>query len=243
MQKEIKAITKARKRARIAVILEQFRGLKFIAGIKANGKRNHIGAVLDNHGELQNNRDDIVNVFADFYADLYRTRECNSPPHFVLNDIVSERISLDDVRKQLHAMASRKAADSKGIVAELLKHSSDKLLEAIALLFEDVVKPQAMPPESWKQTRLKVLFKKGDPRNVENYRPISVLPILYKLFSKVICAKIRVILDRAQSVDQGGFRSGFACDDHLFALTLLSEKCSEFRLPLWTIYSRLQEGI
>ena len=42
-------------------------------------------------------------------------------------------------------------------------------------------------------------------------------------------------LQRAQSVDQAGFRAGYSCDDHLFVLTLLSELFAEFRKPLWMV--------
>ena len=40
-------------------------------------------------------------------------------------------------------------------------------------------------------------------------------------------------MGRAQTVDQAGFRSGFACDDHLLAVTLLIEICNEHNIPLW----------
>jgi hypothetical protein len=57
---------------------------------------------------------------------------------------------------------------------------------------------------------------------------------LYKVFSKVLCGRIKEQLIAQQSHDQAGFRPGFSCDDHLFAITLLAEKCNEFNLPLWT---------
>jgi len=109
------------------------------------------------------------------------------------------------------------------------------MLHMLAEVFSDVLKVDAETPESWKQTRMKVLFKKGDPRQAENYRPISILPIIYKLFSKVLCGKVRDILLAAQSVDQAGFRSGFSCDDHLFTIALLVEMHGEYRLPLWVV--------
>ena len=74
-------------------------------------------------------------------------------------------------------MANRKSADTRGVVVELLKHSSEHMLDIIAQLFTDVLRMDAETPESWKETRLKVLFKKGDPRKADNYRPITMLPI------------------------------------------------------------------
>jgi retron-type reverse transcriptase len=38
---------------------------------------------------------------------------------------------------------------------------------------------------------------------------------------------------RAHCYDQAGFRSGYNCDDHLFTITIIAEKCAEFGIPLW----------
>jgi hypothetical protein len=88
-------------------------------------------------------------------------------------------------------------------------------------LFTDVLDPEGAPPDSWKQTRLKVLLKKGDIHDPVNYRPISMLPILYKVFSRLLLARIGAILDTAQPVDQASFRAGFGCEDHLFTIEII----------------------
>eukprot|EP00973_Karenia_brevis_P069286 9634425-Karenia_brevis.AAC.1 len=60
-----------------------------------------------------------------------------------------------------------------------------------------------------------------------------MLPILYKLFSRVLFSRIREQLDRAQSVDQAGFRSGFSCEDNLHAIVLLIEASLEYNTAVW----------
>ena len=89
----------------------------------------------------------------------------------------------------------------------------------VAQLFTDIMDPSAQIPADWKETRLKVLFKKGDPQMPDNYRPIPILPILHRLLSKLLCARVEDILVAEQSIDQAGLRPGYSCDDHLFALT------------------------
>ena len=190
----------------------------------------------DTDGELKTDRQDIADVFADFYADLYASRELSAverTPTEVNHEF--NAISPEEINDQLKLMANGKGADSKGVVVELLKHSSDKFIQLVADVFTDLLKPDAQIPSQWKSTCLKVLFKKGDAKMPENYRPIAVIPILYKLFSKVICARVNGILMASQSVDQAGFRSGFSCEDHLFVLTLLAEMFHEFQRPLWIV--------
>ena len=77
-----------------------------------------------------------------------------------------------------------------------------------------------------------MLLKKGDPQLPENYRPIAIVPILYMLFSRIIGARIKDILLEAQTVDQAGFRPGFSCDDHSFAISAVAGKLNEFNQPL-----------
>ena len=121
------------------------------------------------------------------------------------------------------------------MVVELLKASGDDFLWIISQVFTDILNPLADVPSYWQKTKLKVLFKKGDPQCPDNYRPISILPILYKLFSKVVLARIKGTLMKEQSIDQAGFRPGYSCDDHLFVMTIVGEMFAEFRQPLWVV--------
>ena len=68
---------------------------------------------------------------------------------------------------------------------------------------------------------------------MENYRPIAIIPIFLKLFSRILLGRVETFLSNYQSVDQAGFRAGYSCDDNLFTLTILQEKCKEWNLPLW----------
>ena len=78
-----------------------------------------------------------------------------------------------------------------------------------------------------------VLFKKGDPSMPANYRPIAIIPILYKLFSRMLCNRVGKTIVGQQSVDQAAYRPGFSTDDHLFCLMRMVESSSEWNIPLW----------
>ena len=77
------------------------------------------------------------------------------------------------------------------------------------------------------------MSQNGDLSNVNNWRPIAVLPILYKTFSKLIYARISPILESCQSNDQFGFRKDRRIDDVLGILENMVGKTSEWNLPLW----------
>ena len=43
-----------------------------------------------------------------------------------------------------------------------------------------------------------ILHKKGDIKDVENYRPVSVLPHMYKLFTWILQKQMEEVLDENQ---------------------------------------------
>ena len=220
----------------MAKILSELKGLGHIADARNNGVRNKLGSVKDCSGALRTERQGIVDAFAEFYEKLYSSRGGALPKQSNQNrgkpgEIV--RIEPEEVRRQLAKMKRKKAADAAGIVAEMLKDGGIRVAAAIAGLFNDVLEMDGPPPASWKECRIKVLFKKGDEKLLENYRPITIIPILYKLFSRILNERIKPLLEKEQSVDQAGFRTGFGCDDQMFAVAMITEKSAEWQNYVW----------
>ncbi|KAE9419848.1 hypothetical protein Angca_004248, partial [Angiostrongylus cantonensis] len=80
-------------------------------------------------------------------------------------------------------------------------------------------------------SRTVILSKKGDRKDLRSYRPICLLNVLYKLFTKTILSCISRTLDKAP-VEQAGFRKGFCYMDHIQTVSRLIEVCREYHLPL-----------
>jgi hypothetical protein len=75
----------------------------------------------------------------------------------------------------------------------MLKSGGQTLLGIVTDVFNDILSRGQTPPEAWKETRLRVLFNKGDKSNLESYRPVAILPILLKLFSRVLYGRVKEI--------------------------------------------------
>ena len=207
-----------------------------MTGIRENRQKELIPCMQDKGGKLRCNREEIAEVFADFYEDLYRQRGLSSDLDVMVEENVLETVpdvTDQELRTHLKQMRCKKSPDQRGVVAELLKSAGDAFLGILADTFTEILQPNSEIPAYWKKGRLTVLFKKGDPLLPGNYRPITVIPIMYKLFSKVLCGRIQKQLESQQSIDQAGFREGYSCDDHMFAISILSDKMKEFNLPLW----------
>ena len=87
-------------------------------------------------------------------------------------------------------------------------------------------------PQSWKEAKIILLHKKGDKADIKNYRPISLLSHIYKIYTKILQSRLKTALDEQQPREQAGFREGFSTTDHLHAINQLIEKAHEYQLDL-----------
>ncbi|KAE9413290.1 hypothetical protein Angca_003706, partial [Angiostrongylus cantonensis] len=94
----------------------------------------------------------------------------------------------------------------------------------------------------WKTSKTVLLCNKGDLHDMGNYRPICLLPAVYKLFTRVISNGIDRILDEGQPCEQAGFRKGFSTMDHIHSTTKLIEVSREHKRPLCLTFIDLQKA-
>ena len=81
-------------------------------------------------------------------------------------------------------------------------------MDALAIFFDGILQDDLVVPEAWKKTKLKVVFKKGDPGLPGNYRPISIFLVLAKLYSTILYGRMRDVMDSRLADEQFGFRKG-----------------------------------
>ena len=77
-----------------------------------------------------------------------------------------------------------------------------------------------------------IFFKKGNRKDIKNYRPICLLSTMYKLFAKIITTRLEKKVDENQPREQAGFSSKYSTTDHIHAINQLKEKCREYNIPL-----------
>ena len=215
--------------------MEDFKGLKKIAGIKARRKKHLIAQMKDSGGQVVSNRCSIAEVFASFYEDLYRSKcVVDSSTHRRQQEMTTiEPFSRHELDAEIKNLRKDRCADTNGIVAEMLQVGGKLLTDILLEVYNEIIKPESSSPCRWKETMLSVIHKSGDKQALQNYRPIAIIPILYKLFARLLARRLTPILDSEQSNDQAGFRRGFSTDDHIFTYMQIQEKCAEWQVPVW----------
>ena len=76
-------------------------------------------------------------------------------------------------------------------------------------------------PDIWKSSNIIPAHKKNEKQLVNNYRPISLLPIFGKIFEKIIFNGIYTFYWREEllNTNQSGFRPPDSCVNQLLAIT------------------------
>ena len=93
--------------------------------------------------------------------------------------------SLDVVFNLLRKTDEKKATGLDMIPSKLLKMAVSIVAPSLTAIFTKSILTGIYPTE-WKTTRVTPVFKNGVKSNLNNYRPISVIPVVSKVFEKIV---------------------------------------------------------
>lgn len=117
-----------------------------------------------------------------------------------------------------------KVTGTDAVPAEWIKADSHFWVPILAKLFT-AANDSGVFPEARRSSILVPIFKKGDKQNPENYRPISLLSIVGKLYAKLLLHRVNLWINQHDiGPEQIGFRKGKSTLDHCLVLNHLAYK-------------------
>ena len=96
------------------------------------------------------------------------------------------------------------------IPAKLLKEVSDICTPALNDIWNNEIITQKWFPNNLKLPDMIPLFKKEDASLLKNYRPVSVLPVVSKIYERIMQKQILEYIDKHLSPHLYGYRKGYA---------------------------------
>ena len=133
-----------------------------------------------------------------------------------------EYVSNAFIRKKLKKLNRKKATGLDEIPATVLKYCAECLPPIITYIVNLSITTSNFP-ESWKRARVTPIHKSGPMEKPENYRPISVLPIVSKICERAVHMQVVKYLEdhKLLSGSQYGYRrkrsteqaATFLCDE------------------------------
>ena len=148
----------------------------------------------------------------------------------------------DELSKAINNLASRKAPGSDGIPPDLIKHCKTTLLQPLHEVLCECWNEGAVP-QDMRDAKIVTLYKnKGERSDCNNFRGISLLSIVGKVFGRVILVRLQKLAERVYPESQCGFRAERSTIDMVFSLRQLQEKCREQPMPLYIAFIDLTKA-
>ena len=157
-----------------------------------------------------------ANVFAQYLKNVFFPPErviTEEEENKLLNDLPSNKlqneqtgnVKVKEIIKLINALKNKKAPGYNGLGGKMLKELPIKAKRYITILINFMFRLSYFPKQ-WKVAQIILINKPGTPlKNVTSYRPISLLPILSKIFEIVIKNKLNHIITSNNLIPQHQF--------------------------------------
>jgi len=132
-------------------------------------------------------------------------------------------------------LKSHKSPGIDQIPAELIKAGGRTICLKIHKLITSIWKEEKLP-EEWKESIIVPIQKKGDKRDCNNYRGISLLPTTYKIVSNILLSRLIPYANEIIGDHQCGFRRNRSTIDHIFCIRQILEKKWEYSEPVHQLF-------
>jgi hypothetical protein len=169
--------------------------------------------------------------YSDNYSGVFNKHFCNSthditiesnkkPPNVErIGDLTLKNVTESCVLSAINNLKSKPSCSWDLLSNKMLKAISFGILPVLTKMFNQSLL-QLTFPEVYKQAKVIPVYKgKGSKSNPNSYRPISLLPVISKVFEKLVYDQLLVLFNNHISLQQFGFRHRHSTEHAVVALT------------------------
>ena len=149
------------------------------------------------------------------------------------SDEMNERFDATEVAAGISRMANHKAPGDDNMPAELLKYSGPAGVAVVTKLFNRLWIAEKTPTK-WRQGIIVSIYKADDPTDCSNYRPLTLLPVLDKLYATLLTRRMERIVPLHDH--QYAFRKSRGTLNALFNLTAALRKRTRAGMPTFATF-------
>ena len=202
---------------------------------KAVGGGNEV--ILCEEDKVVSDQPEVCNIFNKYFvnvakdigkeADQYRDDFSDHPSIEIFLENTQQSTSEETfsfkpveekyVHKIISNLNAKKATGADNISAKLLKSCAASISRPICNLV-NIAFSKSQFPVGIKVAQVLPLYKKKDPLNKENYRPVSILPTISKIFERSMHDQLSNFMDNHFNPFLAAFRKGFGCQSTLLRL-------------------------
>ena len=165
--------------------------------LSRNKKSHEMLSVFNHEGHELADSVEIANAFNTYFANIGKNlssqidqSDTNADYKLYLTSPTEEKmrfkcITTDYTMKAIEGLESKKSSGHDGISNTLLKVIKASISQSLTIIINQML-TTGIFPDAFKVSKVNPLYKKGDSSLLVNYRPISLLPTISKIFEKVI---------------------------------------------------------
>ena len=124
-----------------------------------------------------------------------------------------KEIEQENLKTVINSLTNKSSVGIDGISTILLKCIAPSIIKPLTLITNQIMKTGIFP-NKLKLAKVIPIYKKDDPTQVTNYRPISLLPVLSKVIEKTIAKQLSGYFEDNKLFNQNkyGFRPGHSTE-------------------------------
>ena len=191
-------------------------------------KPTRVNQIIEDDKIITNN-EDIANSFNQYFSSIgcklsYNIRDDGTDPLSFVTPVANtfnfSPITTEEVIEALSQLNPKKAPGIDGISIRLLRDTIDVIAEPLANIFNLSLRT-AIFPDDWKFAKISPIFKDGTKNECGNYRPISVISTVAKLFEGIVYHQLRSFIAANNILidQQSGFRPKHSTETALISST------------------------
>jgi exonuclease III len=201
------------------------------------------------NGKIVTKPTDIANAFNNSYIDQVQKHQFANISLKVnrinktLQSVYLTPTTPIDIHKITMKLKSTNSTGYDSIPTIVLKHCSFLLARPLSHVINLSLKDGTFP-EKLKVSLVKPLFKKGDQLICENYRPVALLPVISKIFERVIHNIIYRFIEKYNILadEQFGFRKGRTTNLAIYDLMKTVTECLNKRIPVMSVFMDMSKA-
>jgi hypothetical protein len=166
------------------------------------------------------------------------------PEEMVVHEGLETPFTEEEVYIGLAAMNNNKAPGEDSRPIEFYNFAESKLLvPTLTKCFNEALQSGVVPSQ-WKDVIISILFKKGDKRDCNNYRGLSLITHIGKLLERLIQNRLLPFAENNNVFpeSQHGFRPDRSTVDAIYVSRLVSGSAKEHQRPLYKCFVDLTKA-
>ena len=196
---------------------------------KKNYKNKNRYCLRDEKGNITYDIKSIIKIQDSYYEELYRSESTSISKKYLNNtrikkldtyesELMSRPIDKNEIKEAIWSMKNDKAPGSEGLPVEFYKFFWEDIKGLVYHTIQEAIGKGEFSNSS-RRGIITLIEKEGkDILDIKNWRPLSLLNMDIKIFSKILAKRLENTLPQLIHSDQTGFMKGRSINENLFDL-------------------------